>query len=339
VWQRFVLGLVVGLVVGGCGFRSPAGNGGGSDGGPGDAAGDGPGSGPGDGSGSSAGDGSSAPPDCWAHWMDGPVTIDASTVAEITELSSTGQEVAPWISSDGLRMYFSRDGATFGHGDIQLASRGSPTGTFGMANPIVNLNSLNEEGRAWLTSDELAIALSTAHDDPLHVDIHLITRAAGQSFATPVATHMAMVNATGTQHYDPFLTDDLLRLYFSANTGSGGKLQLWMATRATVDGDFTTPSLVPGINDSALNEFGPALYQGERLLLYSAATNGGNFELFYATRSTATGNFSGATAIPTVNTSANEWEPVLGADGCTLYFTSDRDADHHFHLFRARITN
>jgi hypothetical protein len=336
VRYRLVFGLLVGLVPAGCGFRSPAVSGGSSDGGPGDAAIDSSGGGPGDGSGGGPGDGSSAPPGCFGRWMDGSVAIDASTVAEITELSSTGQEVAPWISNDGLRMYFSRDVVPLGHGDVHFAMRGSPTGTFAAATPVVNLNSASEEGRAWLTSDELTIALATAHDGP--IDIHMISRAAGQPFPTPLDTHLAMVNATGSQHYDPFVTDDLLRLYFSANTGSGNKLQLWIATRSTAGDDFTTLSLVPGINTDSLNEFGPALYQDERLLVYSAATNGGDGDLWYATRSTATGNFRGATRIPTVNTGANEWEPVLSADGCELYFGSDRDADHHFHLFHARIT-
>jgi hypothetical protein len=29
---------------------------------------------------------------------------------------------------------------------------------------------------------------------------------------------------------------------------------------------------------------------------------------------------------------------VLSQDGCELYFASDRDPDHRFHLFHARIT-
>jgi Tol biopolymer transport system component len=286
--------------------------------------------------GSGTGDGSSAQPDCFGHWMDGSVAIDASTVQEITELSSAGQEVAPWISSDGLRIYFSRDGAQLGHGDIYFASRSSPTGTFTAATPVVNLNSLNEEERTWLTSNELAIALSTARDGQL--DIHMITRNPGQMFATPIATHLATVNATGTNHYEPFLTDDLLRLYFSANTGPSGKLQLWIASRSTAADDFGAPSLIPGIDNSFLNEFSPALYQGERLLVFSSFLNAGTADLYYATRSSATSSFGTPVKVPTVNTTASEYEGVLSADGCELYFASNRDADGHFHLFHARIT-
>ena len=335
MWHRLVLGLVVGLVVGlvlaGCGFRSPAV----SNGGPGDAAVDGPGGG--------SGDGSSAPPGCFGRWLDGSVAIDAMTVKEVTELSSTGLDLEPWVSNSGLHIYFSRDLAPPGHGDIYFASRDTPTGTFGAASPVTNLNTTGQEGRAWLTSDELAIALSTTHDGPLGID--MTTRMAGQQFGTPGSSHLAMVNAQGMGRLDPFLTDDLKRLYFSADTGPASKLQLWIATRAAATDDFDAVSLVPGsngpsgVNSSALTEFGPALYQDERLLLFSGGGNEDTSELFYATRASAADGFDAAASkIPTVNTSFNEIDPVLSQDGCELYFASDRDSDGHYHLFRAQIT-
>jgi hypothetical protein len=315
VWHRCVPGLGLGQVLAGCGFRSPASAGGD----PGDA----------------AGDGSGTTADCWAHWMNGSVAIDTSTVQEIAELSSTGQDLAPWISKDGLRIYFSRDGVPLGHGDIYLASRATPTGTFAAATPVVNLNSPNEEGRAWLTSDELAIALATAHDGSL--DIHIDTRAAGAPFATPVNTHLAMVNATGSLRLDPFLTEDLRRLYFSANTGPAGKLQLWIATRTAAGDDFGAPALVPGINDNSINELGPALYQDEQLLLFGSFPNNATVDLYYATRSSGTGSFGRAVQIPAVNTPSSEIGPVLSHDGCELYFASDRGNGVNYHLFHATV--
>ena len=330
MWHRLVPGLVLGAALAGCGFRSSPASGGGADAGFGDGAIDG----------SGAGDGSSATPDCWAHWMDGTVAIDASTVKEIMELSSTGHDLEPWISSDGLRMYFLRDLTPPGHGDFYLADRGSPTGTCGEATAVMPLNTPGQEGRAWLTSDELTIALSTTHDGPL--GINMTTRGAGQPFNTPGNGHMAMVNAKGTMRFDPFLTEDLQRLYFSANTGPGGKLQLWIATRTAAGDDFGPPALIPGINDNNVNELAPALYQGEQLLVFSSFPNNTPADLFYATRSSATGNFGPAAQvpqIPTVNTPAfSEIDPVLSADGCELYFASDRDTDRRFHLFHAQIT-
>jgi Tol biopolymer transport system component len=317
------LGLGLGLALAGCGFQVAAGHAGPGDGGPGDDASDG----------SGAGDGSDATTSCWAHWMDGSVAIDAATVKQITELSGDGQEVDPWISSDGLRIYFARDATSLFQGNIYSASRSSATGTFTGAAPVTNLNSPNDEERAWLTSDELAIALSTAHDGPLN--IYMITRAAGDPFGTPVGTHMAMVNAKGSRRFEPFLTDDLLRLYYTADSGPGGKWQLLLAARATASDDFGAPSLV--VDDNSINYFAPALYQSEQLLLFSSFPNNQTTDMFYATRSGATGPFGTPARIPTVNTGSSEAEAVLSPDGCELYFTSDRDPGH-FHLFHAQIT-
>jgi WD40 repeat protein len=324
---RSILELGLGVALAGCGFHASAGHAGPGDGGPGDAASDGPGSG--------AGDGSDATTSCWAHWMDGSVAIDAATVKEITELSSDGHDIDPWISSGGLRMYFSRSAGSLGHGDVYSASRDSPSGSFGMVAPVMSLNSANDEGRAWLTSTELAVALPTARDGRL--DIQMSTRAAlGDSFAPPVNAHLTLVNAKGNMRFEPFLTDDLRRLYFTADSGPSNKWQIWVAARATAGEDFGAPALV--ITDNSINYFAPALYQNEQLLVFSSFPNNQTADLYYATRSGDTGPFGAPARIPTVNTGSNDAEPVLGPDGCELYFASDRDPGGHFHLFHAQIT-
>lgn len=324
---RLILELGLGVALAGCGFHAAAGHAGPGDGGPGDDASDGPGSG--------ADDGSDAAPSCWSHWMDGSLAIDAATVKEITELSSDGQDIDPWISSDGLRMYFSRSAGSLGHGDVYSASRDVPTASFGTAAPVMNLNSPNDEGRAWLTSTELAVALPTARDGRL--DIQMSTRAAlGDPFAPPANAHLAMVNAKGNMRFEPFLTDDLRRLYFTADSGPSNKWQIWVAARAAAGDDFGAPALV--ITDNSINYFAPALYQSEQLLVFSSFPNNQTADLYYATRSGDTGPFGTLAKIPTVNTGSNDAEPVLSHDGCELYFASDRDPGGHFHLFRAQIT-
>lgn len=314
--------LVLCLVLAGCGFRSAA------SGGPGagsDAAIDAPG----DGSGT-PGDGAAG---CWPHWMDGSVAIDAASVQEITELSAAADDRHPWISDDGLRMYFSRAPLLNGPGDIYLASRDAATGTFGTPKPVVELNSPGDEQRAWLTPDELTVALSTAHDGPLQ--IHMNTRGAGLPFGTPDARNLAMVNAKGTLHLDPFLTADQLRLYWAANTQPNTRLELLVATRTSLDDDFGPPAEIGGIDDPNTNVGSPALYQGEQLLVFYSGKGSG--DLSYAIRTLATGGFGGPRKVPTVNTDGNELDPVLSPDGCELYFSSDRDTDHLLHLFHARV--
>ena len=95
-------------------------------------------------------------------------------------------------------------------------------------------------------------------------------------------------------------------------------------------------AMVPGVGGSASNQGDPALYQGEQLLLFSTFSASTKGQLWYAWRSTPTGSFGNATQIP-VDTSSDEFDPVLGHDGCDLYFASNRGAGK-FHLFHAVVT-
>lgn len=328
VWNRLALCVILTA----CGFRSSATGGDGAGGGGSDAAIDGTGGG--------SGDGSSAATDCWSHWMGGSLAIDASTVQEIMELSSAGDDRNPWISDDGLRMYFSRDLLT-NTGDIYFTSRTSPTGTFDPPVPVANLNTTGREGRVTLTPDELALAISTERGSTLgHPQIDMETRNPGDMFASPNTTYLNAVNAVGTQRFDPFLTSDLLRLYFAADTGTGGTFQLLVAARASATVDFGTPALIPGTQDDTVNKADPTLYQGEQLLVFSSLPPGpgANADLYYATRSSTADDFGTPIQIPTVDTDVNEIDPMLSHDGCELYFASDRDITGNLHLFRAQIT-
>ncbi|HMG57274.1 MAG TPA: hypothetical protein VK601_27430, partial [Kofleriaceae bacterium] len=104
---------------------------------------------------------------CWPQWRDHRVAIDPPTVRELAELSGTGSERNPWLSDDGLRLYFTRDPGPQGMGDVYLASRGSTTEGFGVPAPVVNLNSPAHEHRAALSPDEQTLVLSTERSGAL----------------------------------------------------------------------------------------------------------------------------------------------------------------------------
>jgi hypothetical protein len=325
VWCRPILGLGLGLILGGCGFQSGAASGGPRDGGP-DGAIDGAIDGP----------GSGAPTDCFQHWRDGSVSVSASPVREIMELSSAGSDRNPWVSDDGLRIYFSRELGGPATSDIYLASRRSTADPFGEPAPVASLNSTEREGRVSLTPDELTLVLSTNRTG--HLDIHMNTRGSDAPFGAPDPTFMANVNSVGTLRADPFLTADRLRLYLAADSPLSGKLQLLVAARASSGADFAVPVLVPGIDDSGMNQSDPTLSRDELVLVYSAfPVVAGDADLWFATRPTATAAFGAPARLPTVNTAADEFDPALSADGCDLYFASTRNGGK-FHIFHAQVT-
>src|SRR5262249_26965683 len=121
------------VVLGGCGFHASGALP--SDGRTDDAPGDvGPGSG--------SDDAPVMATDCFQKWLDHTVEISDSTVGEITELSSPGMgnDRNPWISPDGLRMYFSRDDGTAASSDIYVASRLAKNLPFVTVLPLNSVN-------------------------------------------------------------------------------------------------------------------------------------------------------------------------------------------------------
>lgn len=317
------------VVLGGCGFQARATSG--SDSGSPDGA-------TGDGAGGGSGDGPSETTDCLQHWIDG--TLSLSTPQELTGLSSAGDDRDPWLSVDGLRMYFASNRA--GTNDIYLATRTATTQPFSSPALLPNLRTTDhQEDRASLTADELTLVLSSDRAGTGTSDIYLITRnAPADTFGTPLLDHMAAVNAGGASNYDPFLSRDGSRLYFAPDPPGGTTpQQIVFATRGTTGGDFGAPVSVPGVNDvaGAINA-DPAVTLDERIIMFTSNRSGGQFDLWYATRASPGDPFGTPIRIPNVNSTARDGDPILSADGCDLYLSSTRDDGSHHHLFHAQVT-
>ncbi|HMG52200.1 MAG TPA: hypothetical protein VK601_01935 [Kofleriaceae bacterium] len=320
------------MVLGSCGFHSRSG------GVPDDAGAIDPQS---DGPGSDAGDAAPQPSQCQQHWLDGTVSIDETAVDELTALKSNGDDRDPWISQDGKRLYFARSPGMKGGSDIYRTTRASTDDPFDDGIDVVNLNTTDQEDRAALTPDETLLVLSTDHGaagGKSHIAI--ATRPdTGVEFGTPDERTLAKVNMDSANHYDPFPSRDGLRLYLAPTSGPSGRQEIKVAVRATLTAEFITPVDVGGINSSNTSNADPALSLDERVLVFSSDRGGGtaHHDLYYATRSNLFTPFTTPRPIPTVNSTDEEGDPMLSADGCELYFASTRDGGK-FHLFHAQIT-
>jgi Tol biopolymer transport system component len=321
------------MVLGSCGFQSRSGAGA-----PDDGAIDAP---PDDGPGSGSDDGSGAASTCLQHWLDATVTIAGSSVEELTALKSNGDDRDPWISKDGKRLYFARSPGMKGGSDIYRTTRVSPDDAFDDGSNLVNLNTADQEDRAALTPDETMLVLSTNHNvagGKAHIAIAIRTDT-GVEFGTPDERTLSNVNGDSSNHYDPFPSQDGLRLYLAPTSGPSNRQEIRVAVRATLTGEFITPVDVGGINSSNTNNADPALSLDERILLFTSDRGGGGarHDLYYATRPNLVSGFGTPRPIPTVNSTEEEGDPMLSADGCELYFASTRDGGR-FHLFHAQIT-
>jgi hypothetical protein len=322
------------VVLGGCGFSSAAAIDSGVSDGP--NVPDGPGGGS-DGAGSDMG---GTATDCLQHWLDGNPVV--SGAQEITALSSSGNDRDPWLSSDGLRLYFARNPGSQGMSDIYLATR-MVGQSFTTASAVVNLDrSDSDEDRAALSGDERTLVLSSNRPTGAPApkfEVYITTRpSVTVDFGSPGTNdpRVAMLNADASNHYDPFLTADGLKLYLAPTSGSMNRQEIRRATRANVTDNFGNSSPVTELNGMT-SSADPALSLDERIIVFSGKMGNQDTDLYYATRASATAAFGSPKPIPTVNSDSNDGDPMLSADGCELYFASQRDGGK-YHLFHATVT-
>jgi Tol biopolymer transport system component len=322
------------VVLGGCGFQSRTAVG--------DASGgDAPGS---DAPGSGSDSGSGGQPDCFQRWFDGGPSLVLSSPQELTALSSGGNDRDPWVSVDGKRLYFGRDPGAQGKGDIYLATRSSTADAFASPQLQVALDTSDDEGRASLTGDESMLIFSGNHNTTGNrFQLFVSKRDTTGKFPSPSGPDqvlVASINTDTANYFDPFLTNNGLKLYLAPDPDGGAMQQIAVATRADITQNFMAWTPVPGINSTG-GDADPAVSRDDRIIVFtsrrSAGAGLGATNLWYATRQKATDDFSAPRLIPTVNGDQDDGDPVLGDDGCDLYFASTRNGGRH-HLFHASVT-
>lgn len=287
--------------------------------------------------------GTGGPASCLQRWLDGGPGLALAPPQALAITSLQFEDRDPWISADGTRMYFDRKPGSKGASDIYAATRASTAGDFTAASAVENLDTNDEELRAALTGDEKLLVFSANHNAGARFQLVVSTRSSmAEPFSSPAAADQALiasVNTANDSYYDPFLSQDGLRLYVAPML-SGQPQQIGLATRAA-GGNFGPAAAVRVINSTG-GDADPALSLDERILVFSslrpAGTGLARTNLWYATRPTAAADFAPPQLIPTVNSDANEGDPFLSADGCELYFSSTR-SDGKYHMFRARLMN
>lgn len=264
-----------------------------------------------------------APTGCYAHWFNGDLTITPPALVLAASFFLESRD--PWISSDSLRLYLSQSTSVNGSGhDIFLATRTTPSLAFGTPVRVVNLSAASDDIRPALTADERLIVLASNRNGA-GFEIFMATRpTALDAFPAPDDRHLLNINADGVDHFDPFLSGDGLRLYFAPVTAPGQRILV--ASRPTLDADFEPPVAVRGLASDASSDADPALSPDERVIVFTSNRAGGlgGTDLWYATRPDTQHDFSPPILIPMVNGLDNEGDPMLTADGCLLFFASNR---------------
>jgi hypothetical protein len=135
-----------------------------------------------------------------ARWLAGTPTFGEPV--ELTGLSTDGSERDPWISTDGLLLYFARTATDMGAtGDIYRATRTDTQHAFGNQSQVFNLNTNVDDGRVSLTRDERTLAMASSRNGDHSVsDVFLGTR---NSATDPLITPIDQATTAGVTLYAP----------------------------------------------------------------------------------------------------------------------------------------
>jgi hypothetical protein len=133
----------------------------------------------------------------------------------------------PWISADGLTMYFTSD--RDGFNDIFRATRASTSDNFSAPMAVAELNSSAGDYMGALSADGLEIFIGSSRDTNLaNDDIFYATRDTPSGPFGAVMKIAELSNAA-TNEYPTWVSADRCQLMFTSNRS--GNYDIWIASR------------------------------------------------------------------------------------------------------------
>gem|GEM_PF-1383428 len=171
-----------------------------------------------------------------------------------------------------------------------------------------------------LSADGLSLYFSANPGSTGH--LYVATRSSRDSAVFAPATELASANSTASEG-TPFLAGDGL-YFFSTRVGGVGERDLWFAPRSA-DSGFAPPVLLEEVN-SANSELLPSVSADGLTLLFASTRPGGvgGFDIYEATRGSASGKFSAVVNVAELNSAGDEGRVALSSDGLRAILASSR---------------
>jgi len=256
----------------------------------------------------------------------------ATSDASLDDLSTFGTPMAveglslagfddddPELSADQLELYFTSNRQSTGtESDIWRAVREDISQPFGPPERVVELSSVNDDTQPSLCCGDLGMVFGSSRP-PAVMDSDLffaIRTSRDAPWSTPV--HIAELAFAG---YDAGGTQSLdgLEMFLDSARENGTRRLLHVTTRASTSMPWSAPQLVPLGTPATRTDVDPFLVS-DIALVFSSSRVGPSFDLWIARRPALDHPFGAPEPISIANSSADERDPWLAADGRTLYF-------------------
>lgn len=249
----------------------------------------------------------------WAQW---------TTPVPLTEVNTEYTERTPFLSFDGLTLYFCRqDTGSFYYTRIYKASRSEPFGLFTAVEEVSELNySGGHVSSPWVSPDNLRMYYNRTESG----DYWRFKFSERASVDVPwsVGSNISELNALAQHAARPRLSEDELIIVFHSAEISGGEggYDIWMATRADRYSVFGNVTNLAEVNTSANDK--EAFISDDGLTLYFASDRNGVDQIFKARRSSRAEAFGTLEHLAVFDTALGSTCPAISADRTEFFFAA-----------------
>lgn len=229
---------------------------------------------------------------------------------------------SPFLSADGLSLYFSASKAGEGEEDIYVATRSSRTSGFYPAAALTEINSSAADGAPCASYDGKTFYFSSTRPGGLGGrDLYVAQRGSANGLLDGVRP-LTGLNGTADDTF-PWIASDGLTLLFSSTRS--GATDLFVATRPDVGSNFSAPVALDRVNTSHREDRATLSHDGLTIYFVSDRPSGvGDRDIWYATRGDLESAFSNVRNLESVNSQFRDVDVALSADDQELYFVSKR---------------
>ena len=238
--------------------------------------------------------------------------------------NTIAREFDPYLTPDGLTLYFASNRPGSQETDLWLARRSNSNAPF--ADPIkadaLGFNTPELELRLWMTDDQRTAVLARRPRGG-DGDLYIATRS---SAALPFGDLEPLAELNTGDEFDPWLSSDGLRIYYAGEQPGRSTRNVLMARRenaVTGDAPFGDARPVIATGNQSMGDI--YLTADELLIFYTVGA-----DLRYATRSRAEEAFSVGASVPVIDGS----DITVSSDGCEIFFQSDAAGSQDLYVSR-----
>jgi hypothetical protein len=242
-------------------------------------------------------------------------------VALAGPVSSAAFELSPSLTTNELAMVFQRTIGVEG-GSLMMATRATTADAFGEPVELAALASgLDGIQQPSMTADGLLLFFVgvTGPD----ADLYAVSRATPSSTFELNQRRKAIEVNTGASESVPKVTPDGAELWFSVQDGVEPR-RLVRSVRDNIGG-YAAAAAVSELG-SPQGEAGAAFSKDGLTIYFGSERPGGKgaMDIWTAQRASMAAPFGAPTVVAELNSPTEDYPGYLSADGCRLYFDSDR---------------